>query len=564
MSHPLLRLAPLFRRSAKLLGLGSIALLAGTACNLAGPWIIARAIDVDFAAGDRDGLLLSGIAYLICLICTAGFTYLGRMALEIVGQRAMYDLKVKVFGHLVHHDLAYHDNQNSGRLITRVQGDTEALRVLFSEVILAFPADVCLVVGMFVVLGVEAPEIAPYVFAVLPPYALLLILFKKVSPPRFLAVRAVVSRMTGFFAEHLRAMPVLRLFDREAWLHERAEALNEKVFRAQTIARLHTVWYFNACFLVRSTGMVLILWIGAGQVAADLITLGALVMALGYLRQMFSPLMRLSFQFTTIERARAAAVRIAQMLDTPRTITDPHEPEAWPGLKSGIKLEDVRFHYEADTEVLKGVDLDIPAGSNVGIIGSTGAGKSTIINLLLRFRDPIAGRVTIDGMDIRALSVEELRRRSGLVLQDVHLFAGTLLDNLGGDAQQANRALDTLGIGHFDLDMELTDGGGNLSRGERQLITFARALVDEPEFLVLDEATSAVDPETESHVQKALERLQEGRTTVTVAHRLATIRHCDRIYVLGDGLVRESGTHNELMERGGIYANLTQLQAGMP
>jgi ATP-binding cassette subfamily B protein len=545
-----------------MLGLGSIALLAGTACNLAGPWLIARAIDVDFANADLNGLIFSAVTYLVCLMGNAGFTYAGRMALEVVGQRAMYDLKTKIFDHLIHHDLAYHDTQNSGRLITRVQGDTEALRVLFSEVILAFPADFCLVVGMFVVLGNTAPDIAPFVFAVLPPYVLLLLLFRHVSPPRFLAVRGIVARLTGFFAEHLRAMPVLRLFDREQWLYERAEELNGKVFRAQTIARLHTVWYFNACFLVRSLGMVLILWIGAGQVANEIITIGALVMALGYLRQMFSPLMRLSFQFTTIERARAAAIRIAQILDTPRTIVGPPEPKAWPGLRTGVRLEEVRFHYEEGNEVLRGIDMEIPAGANVGIVGSTGSGKSTIVNMLLRFRDPNQGRVTIDGVDIRELSVDELRRRSGLVLQDVHLFAGTLLDNLGGDAEAATRALATLGISHFDLSEELTEGGGNLSRGERQLLTFARALVDEPEFLVLDEATSAIDPETEAHVQRAMEQLQTGRTTVTVAHRLATIRHCDRIYVLGDGEVRESGDHEQLMALDGIYANLTRLQAG--
>ena len=562
MKHPLLRLAPLFRRSSGLLILGSVALLLGTACNLAGPWIVAQAIDVDFVNRDVAGLVTSGLLYLACLVGNGVLTYLGRLVLEIVGQRAMYDLKVQIFDHLIHHDLAFHDTQNSGRIITRVQGDTESLRVLFSEVILAFPADLCLVIGIFAVLGTTAPDIAPFVFAVLPPYIILLMIFRRISPPRFLKVRRFAAQLTGFFAEHLRAMPILRLFDREVWLRDRAEGLNKGVYQAQFIAELQAVWYFNCNFLIRSLGMVGILWIGAGQVAAGAITLGALVMALGYLRQLFSPLMRLSFQFTTIERARAAAIRIAEILDVPRTIDDPESPTPWPGLRDAVRLEDVRFHYEENHEVLRGVDLEIAAGTNVGIVGSTGSGKSTILNLLLRFRDPTIGRVTVDGVDVRDLAIDDLRGRCGLVLQDVHLFAGTVLDNLGGDRDAAQRALHELGLREFSLDHEVAEGGGNLSRGERQLLTFARALVGGPEFLVLDEATSAVDPETEARVQNALEHLRTGRTTVTVAHRLATIRHCDNIYVLADGCVHESGTHNQLMALDGVYANLAHLQEG--
>ena len=319
--------------------------------------------------------------------------------------------------------------------------------------------------------------------------------------------------------------------------------------------------YFNLVMLVRALGMVLLLWIGAGQVAAGIITIGALVMGLGYLRQMFNPLFRLSFQLTTIERARAAAIRIAEILDTPRTIHDPATPVAWPGLKDAVRLEAVDFHYAEGNPVLRGVSLEVPAGTHVGIVGATGAGKTTVLNLLLRFRDPTAGRVTIDGVDLRAMAVEEARGRIGLVLQDVHLFAGSVLDNLGGDREAAGRALRTLGL-DVSLDKPLVDGGANLSRGERQLITFARALVRDPELLVLDEATSAVDPATEARVQGALDRLQAGRTTVTVAHRLTTVRGCDRIYVLGQGEVKEQGTHDQLIAARGLYAALYSLQVG--
>lgn len=541
---------------------GVVGLLFGTALNLAGPLIVATAIDDDLAAGDVPGLVQKGLLYLAILVVNLGLTWGAKLIIEVAAQRAMLALKTKLFDHLIGHDLAFHDEHTSGRLITRVQGDTEALRVLFSEVILQAPADLALFAGMFGVVLATAPELAPLVFAVLPPYLLLFAIFRIVSPPRFLALRAVKAKLTGFLSEHLRAMPVLQLFDRVPWANGRMDALNAEVFRIEAIAHLLPVGYFNGVFLTRSLGMVLLLWIGAGRVADGVLTVGALVMGLGYLRQMFNPLMRMSHHLATLERARAAAIRIAGIFDRPRLITDPQAPVAWPGLSDALRLEDVRFHYTEGTPVLRGVDIQIPAGQHVGIVGATGAGKTTVLNLLLRFRDPTAGRVSVDGVDLRDVTLSELRHRIGLVLQDVHLFAGTVLANLGGDPEAASAALDTLGV-DIPLDKVLIDGGLNLSRGERQLLTFARALAPNPDILVLDEATSAVDPETEQLVQGALGRLMTGRTTITVAHRLTTVRDCDRIYVLGGGAVVESGTHADLLDARGLYAALHALQHGV-
>jgi len=540
---------------------GVVGLLIGTGLNLAGPLLVAMAIDDDLAAGDVPGLVQKGLLYLVILVANLGLTWGAKVAIEVAAQRAMVSLKTKLFDHLIGHDLAFHDKHTSGRLITRVQGDTEALRVLFSEVILSAPADLALFGGMLGVILLTAPDLAPLVFAVLPPYILMFAIFRVVSPPRFLAVRAVKAKLTGFLSETLRAMPVLQLFDRVPWANRRADALNEEVFRKEAIAHLLPVGYFNGVFLTRSLGMVLLLWIGAGRVADGVLTVGALVMGLGYLRQMFNPLMRMSHHLATLERARAAAIRIAGILDEPRLITDPETPVPWPGLSDALRLEDVQFHYTEGTPVLRGVDLTMPAGQHVGIVGATGAGKTTVLNLLLRFRDPTGGRVSVDGVDLRHVTLSELRDRIGLVLQDVHLFAGTVLANLGGDPDAAARSLETLGV-DMPLDKELIDGGLNLSRGERQLLTFARALARDPEILVLDEATSAVDPETEQLVQNALGRLMSGRTTVTVAHRLSTVRDCDRIYVLGAGAVVESGTHAELLAARGLYAALHELQHG--
>jgi len=559
--HPLARLAPLFGASRGLLVLGVFGLIAGTSLMIAGPWIVAQAIDVDLATGDRAGLARKAMLYLGLLGGQIVVIYGSKIALELAAQRAMLQLKEDLFDHLVEHDLALHDRYPSGRLITRVQGDTEALRVLFTEVILAAPADLLLFGGMFTVMWVTAPEVAWLTFSVIPPYIALFVLFRKVAPPRFLAVRKFRATLTGFLTEHVRAMPTLQAFDRERWVNERAEELNEAVFRAELISDLQPVWYFNSVVFIRALGIVLLLWVGAGLVAAGTITVGVLVMGLGYLRQMFNPLFRLSHQLASLERARAAAIRIGEILDDPRTLADPADPQPWPGLTDAVRLEDVGFHYTEGTTVLDGMSLEVPAGTHVGIVGATGAGKTTVLNLLLRFRDPTSGRVTVDGVDLRDLAVDDLRSRIGLVLQDVHLFAGTLLENLGGDSDAATAALGTVGV-TLPLEHVLTEGASNLSRGERQLLTFARALVRDPELLVLDEATSAVDPATEARVQAALERLQEGRTTVTVAHRMATVRNCDRIYVLGQGGVVERGTHAELLAARGLYAALFELQQG--
>jgi len=552
----------MFRDRVGLLLLSMGGLLVGTCLNLMGPWLLAQAIDVDIANGDLVGLQWRAAMYLGVIAATLTTTYFSRIGIEIVAQEAMLNLKARLFDHLVAHDLAFHDENPSGKLITRVQGDTESLRMLFTEVILSIPADLTLFSGMFVVMWISAPEIALPVFAVLPPYIVAFLIFRKVAPPYYIAVRKVKAVLTGFLTEHIRAMPTLRRMNRGEWARDRAEELNVEVFWKEATGGLIGTAYFNGVFMIRAVGMVFLLWYGSTQVAAGVLTIGALVMGLGYLRQMFSPLMRLSHHLNSIERARSAAIRIADIFDRAATITDPAKPVEWPGVNRGLELKDVSFHYTEGTPVLGDVNIQIPAGERVGIVGATGAGKSTILNLLLRFRDPISGAVTVDGVDLRDIAVDDVRRKIGLVLQDVHLFPGTVLENLGGDAERAQRALDFLSI-EMPLDRSLREGGAGLSRGERQLLTFARALVDDPEVLVLDEATSAVDPATEARVQKALERIQAGRTTVIVAHRLATVRDCHRIYVLAAGRVREVGTHDELLAKGGIYAALSQLQAGV-
>lgn len=561
MSHPLLRLAPLFRPHWRLLGACMGLLFVATGLSLAGPWLIAQAIDVDLADGDIPALQRTAAIYLGVVFAGMFTRYFGRIGVERVAQSAMLALKQKLFDHLLAHDLAFHDRHPPGRLITRVQGDTQALHVLFTEVILTTPPDIAMMVGVGWLLWRESPQIALIVGAVLPLYAIALTIFRRVAPPRFLKVRELRSKLTGFLAGHIRALPTLRRFDRADWVRQRNATMDEEVYQAE----LGVVWpptiYYRSLDAVKQLGFAVVLWGGGLLVARGELTVGVLVMGMGYLRQLFNPLMRLSFHMTTLERARAGSVRIAGILDDHPTIQEPSDPTDWPGLTDAIRVEAVDFSYTPEAQVLKQVNLTIEAGTHVAVVGPTGGGKSTLLNLLMRFRDPTSGSITIDGVPLTDLSLQTLRRKVGLVLQDVLLFPGSILDNLGGDRERATRACETLGL-DLDLDAPVTLGGANLSRGERQLLTFARALTNDPEVLVLDEATSAVDPETEARVQAALERLRAGRTVITVAHRLATVRACDCIYVLSGGAIVESGDHDTLIAKGGAYAALFHLQHG--
>ena len=557
--RPLLRLWPYFAARRGRVSLCVVGLMLATGLSLLGPWLIARAIDVDLHHRDWSGLVWTASFYGVAVLGNAVVAYLSRVGLQSVAQDAMRALKETLFDHLLKHDLSFHDRHPSGRLITRVQGDTEALRVLFAEVILAVPADALLVVGMFVVMMMAAPEVAGYVAWVLPPYLLLLIWFRRAAPPKFLEVRKVSAALTGFLSEALRGMTMLQRFEREAWANAKARERFEEVYRADVPATMMPVYYFNAVFMVRNLGIAGVLVFGAWRVAEGTLSLGLLMMGLGYLRLMFGPMLRLSQHMTTLERSRAAAVRIDELLEQRPTIVDASDAVAWPGLSRGFAVESVSFEYDEGTPVLRDVSMEIAAGSKVGIVGATGSGKSTLLNLLMRFRDPSAGRITVDGVDLRAIRLDALRENIGLVLQDIHLMRGTVLDNLGGDATRAAWALELVGL-ELSPAAELEEGARNLSRGERQLLTFARALVFDPAVLVLDEATSAVDPGTEARLVEALGALEQGRTTIMVAHRLATVRDCDVIFVLHRGVLAEHGDHATLLARGGIYAALYTLQ----
>lgn len=543
-------LLPAFAGEGRRLLVAEGVLLTGAAASLGATWLLGQAIDA------RLPLLPAAAAYLGAVATSAAATWFARVWIERVAQAAMLRVKERLFAHVMGHDLSLHDELGAGRLISRVNGDVESMRLLLSEAVLQAPADVGLAIGLLVILGATAPTMAVVAAASLPLYAGLLWWYRRSAPEKLVASREIAARVTGFYAEHVRALPLLRAFGRIPWLEARGAALSADKARVDVGAGMTGVHFFNALFGVRSLTLAGMVWVGAGQVSAGLMSVGVLMVALDYARKLFEPFIRLQFHLATLERARAGAVRVSELLGRERVVRAPPEPTPWPGL-TALTVEDVTFAYRPGVPVLRGVSLTLRPGRRVALVGPTGGGKSTLVQLVLRFVDPAEGRVCVDGVDVRRLDPAELRRHVGLVAQGVHLLPGTVAENLGVGAEQAAALLERVGLGgRLAPDDRIGEGGRALSRGEAQLVCVARALAGEPELLVLDEATAAMDPDTEARVTE----LVRGRGVLAVAHRLRLVADYDEIHVVADGRIAESGDHASLLARGGVYAGLWRAQ----
>ncbi len=534
-------------------------MLLCAASSLAGSWVMGMSIDQAAKAAPLAWIVAGALGYCAAVFFAAWLSWITRVRIERIAQAAMMGVKSRLFSHLLRHDVALHDKHGSGALLARVTGDIEAMRLLFSEVILQIPGDVALVLGMFVILGFTAPGLLGIVAISLPFWVGLIVWYRRVSPATFSAVRKESTALTGWMTETVAAIPLLRSMDRLDFVRRRTAALGQARFDAELQHFMQNVWFFNGLFGVRSAVLGAVVWIGAEQVARGELTAGVLLVAVDYTRKMVEPFMRLQFHITTLERARVGAGRVKELLDVQPVVVDPKVAQPWPGIGVGIQLHAVDFAYQPDVPILSGVNLHIPAGLRVGIVGPTGGGKSSLVQLLARFRDPSAGSVTVGGEDLRMLSLAALRHHVGLVTQSVQLLPGTVAENLGADVARAGVLLDEIGLAaRLGPGTLVGAGGETLSRGEAQLLCVARALVSEPEILLLDEATSAMDPDTEAGVMRLL-RARPGRTVVTVAHRLRTIVDHDVIVVFDHGIV-EMGAHAELLGRGGVYAALWRAQ----
>ncbi len=539
---------------------------------LYGPRLIKRAIDVNIAGSDYAGLLVTVGLYIATQAVFLFLNYLFRLRMEIIGQQVMITLRRRLFDHILKMAVSFFDRNPAGRLMARVETDTEALRRMFTNTVVSIIGSVILIIGMFVWMFIEAPVLAAIVAAFVPIIAVAIYIYHRITTPKWLEIRKRMADVTAALTEYIQGMQIIQIFNRAREVRRKLYEVNRRKFLPNVKAEVTVVVMFNFIFLLEIVIIALLLYVGAQWIGAGTVTVGTLVMFIAYIRMFFEPVHIAAEEVAVIQKAIAAAKRIFGLLDTHEMIPEPVRPVAWPTLKEGITFEDVWFSYTNDDNwALREVSFHIPKGKRFALAGITGGGKSTVINLLFRYYDPQRGRILVDGIDIRDITSEELRAKSGLVLQDIFLFPGNVANNVslssnGFDRNLVIKACRAVSADHFierlpdQYETELSERGANLSRGERQLLSFARALVADPEILILDEATSSVDPETERLIQEGLETLMKGRTSIIIAHRLSTILNVDNILVVRGGRIIEHGTHIELVAAGGYYSKLFKLQ----
>lgn len=562
------RLTPMLREKWKPLTVCFVLLAITTVISVWWPVLLKDAIDGPVTDGDWSGLLYLALGIGILQILTVVGQYVLRIRLETVGQHMILSLKQRLYKHMLSLDVSFYDKNPVGRLMARVESDTEALRMLFTNTVLLVLADLLMLVGIYAVLFYYNWKITAAIALVLPVIGILIYVFHRLTTHRFLEVRKRMAEVTATLTEYLHGMSIIQIFHRGKYAQKVVREVNQSKFTEDAYVNVAVTVFFNCVFFFEyvKIGLVLLLGFYFG------LTPGLLVLFLVNIWRSFEPVFRTSEQLSNFQKGIAGAKRIFSLLSKRSHLNDPAEPKPWPGLNHSISFENVWFTYtDEDHWVLKDVSFEIKAGQRVALAGVTGGGKTTVISLILRFYDPQKGRITIDGVDIREMSKADLRQRFALVLQDIYLFPGTVAENIGLESKdktlaQIEEAAETVSADRFvtrlddGYDTAVSEKGSNFSRGERQLLSFARALTFDPEVLVLDEATSSVDPETERDIQTSLKKLMQGRTSLIIAHRLSTILDVDQILVIRQGEIVERGTHTELILADGYYSKLFHLQ----
>jgi ATP-binding cassette subfamily B protein len=556
------------------------------AMGIVGPYLFHIAVDHYIDPGFRHsiarntaliGVIWMVVAYLGTLFASFGLQYVQVRIMQSVGQETMYDLRKEIFEHLQRLPMSFFDRSPVGRLVTRATTDVDALNDLFASGVVAMLNDFVQLFGMAIFLLWWHPMLALATLSPLPLMVLLTYVFRNHVRGANRGIRTSIARINGFLQEHISGMAVVQLFNRERKAREQFAKLNRAYMESYKDAINAFAYFFPAVEFLSMGGIALLFWVAGVRVIGGTIAVGVLISFMMYAQSFFRPIQDLSEKFNILQAAMAASERIFQLLDEPVTVVSAAHTRSLPAPRGEIEFRNVWFAYRGGATpneedwVLRDVSFHVESGQSLAIVGHTGAGKTTIIQLLLRFYDIQRGQILLDGVNIREIDLQDLRRFFGIVLQDPFLFTGTLESNVRMgtetiDRSVTKRALTEVGLGPLlessaqGVETPVTERGGTLSVGQRQLVSFARALAHDPKFLILDEATSSVDTKTELLIREAVDRLLTGRTAIVIAHRLSTIQHANRILVFHKGRLREQGSHQELLALRGIYYRLYQLQ----
>jgi ATP-binding cassette subfamily B protein len=557
-------------RALALLAVLFLLLSAGLA--LVGPLLTQRALDIAIPRHDKALLTTLATLFLGALLLEFAVEYGQTLLTTYIGQRVMYDLRMQIFSHLQRLSISFFDRNPVGRLMTRVTSDVETLNELFSSGLVTVFGDVFTLLAIMTMMLAVDWRLALVTFAVIPLVWLTAMIFRRRVREAFRDIRTRLARLNAYLQERLSGMRVVQLFSQEKASAARFASLNREHLEAHLRSITIYAVFFPVVEVLTAVAMALLLYYGGLRTIDGTLTVGVLAAFIQLTRRFFQPLQDLSEKFNLLQSAMASSERVFALLDEPVTVLEPAKPATLVRpIRGEVRFDDVWFRYSPEGPwVLRNVSFTASPGQTIALVGHTGAGKTTIVNLLLRFYDPERGRILIDGVNIRQLSTSDLRSLIGFVQQDLFLFTGDILHNLTLDApvspEAAQQAARRVGADRFIQRLpsgyahRLGERGRSLSVGERQLLSFARALALDPTILVLDEATSSVDAEAEAQIQRAIAELMKGRTSLVVAHRLSTILHADEILVMQHGEIRERGSHRELLAQGGLYQRLYQLQ----
>jgi ATP-binding cassette subfamily B multidrug efflux pump len=565
------RLLAYLRPYRKAVALAAFLLLLVSLLYIAVPYLMQVAIDDYIAKGDLKGLNWIALLFFGVLIAGAAVRYAQTYLTMWLGQKVLHDIRTQIFSHLQTLHLSYFDKNPVGRLVTRVTSDVNTLDEIFSAGVVTIIGDIftlALIVGALLYYNWE---LALITLAVVPLLVAATFLFRAKVRDVYREVRTRIARINAFLQEHITGIKVVQLFNREADTNRKFDEINVSLQRAHFRSIYYYAVFFPAVEIIGTFATGLVLYYGGFRIESGALTFGELVAFLTLVEMFYRPIRDLSEKYNILQASMASSERIFNLLDTEPQVVSPKSPREMADVRGRIEFKDLWFAYNDDDWVLKNLSFTVEPGQKIAVVGATGAGKSSLVSLLYRFYDYQRGSIRLDGVELRDLSIDRLRSRMALVLQDVFIFSGDIAGNVRLRSEtisdeEVREALTRVGFDRFmrrfgdDIRAEIRERGATLSTGQKQLLSFARALAFNPEILVLDEATSSVDTETEKLIQSALDELLKGRTSIIVAHRLSTIEKADRILVLHHGEMREFGTHEELMKLQGIYYKLYQLQ----